>query len=54
MKNLSGKVTPDDLVSLFGRYEGPGGSKIVYRLMSGRMKGQAFVEFKGKSRQTKV
>ncbi|KAK2161856.1 hypothetical protein LSH36_108g01114 [Paralvinella palmiformis] len=42
LKNLSSKVTESDLVSLFHRYQKPN-TPVKYRLMSGRMKGQAFV-----------
>lgn len=47
LKNLSSSVTEADLISLFGRYEQLNGDKIVYRLLSGRMHGQAFVTFTG-------
>ncbi|XP_064636767.1 RNA-binding protein 41-like [Lineus longissimus] len=43
LKNLASGVTEFDLVSLFGRFQSQDGPKIVYRLMAGRMKGQAFV-----------
>ncbi|CAH1779301.1 unnamed protein product [Owenia fusiformis] len=45
VKNLSAKVTHEDLVSLFIRYQQEGQPKIGFKLMSGRMKGQAFVTF---------
>ncbi|XP_046563843.1 RNA-binding protein 41-like [Haliotis rubra] len=44
LKNLSSLVSERDLVSLFGRFEDDK-VKVVYRLMSGRMRGQAFVTF---------
>ncbi len=50
MKNLSNRVTEADLVSLFGRFQKDDGVKIIYRLMSGRMRGQAFVTFQGEHR----
>lgn len=54
LKNLHHKVTEDDLLAVFGccveQEEGSGGgdgcqtwSRV--RVMSGRMKGQAFIEF---------
>ncbi|KAK3755860.1 hypothetical protein QZH41_014318 [Actinostola sp. cb2023] len=47
LKNLNPKVTEEDLVSLFARFQREEGPKIVFRLMKGRMKGQAFVTFEG-------
>lgn len=46
LKNLSNKVTEEDLVSLFIRFEDEKGPKLIFRLMTGRMKGQAFITFK--------
>ncbi|KAL3879001.1 hypothetical protein ACJMK2_031323 [Sinanodonta woodiana] len=45
LKNLAPKVTEEDLVSLFIRFQKESGPKIVFRLLTGRMKGQAFVTF---------
>ncbi|XP_065345806.1 RNA-binding protein 41-like isoform X2 [Cloeon dipterum] len=45
LKNLSGLVLEKDLAELFGNFEQEGSQAIVYRLMGGRMKGQAFVKF---------
>ncbi|KAJ8297547.1 hypothetical protein KUTeg_024078, partial [Tegillarca granosa] len=45
LKNLSSKVTEEDLVSLFIRFEDKSGPKLIFRLMTGRMKGQAFITF---------
>ncbi|XP_071445552.1 RNA-binding protein 41-like isoform X2 [Hetaerina americana] len=45
IKNISPAVKEDDLVRLFGHFETPGENKIAYRLMTGRMKGQAFITF---------
>ncbi|KAF4530165.1 hypothetical protein B566_EDAN001422 [Ephemera danica] len=47
IKNLSGSMTETDLVSLFGNFEDPDPAipRLVYRLMSGKMKGQAFITF---------
>ena len=49
VKNLSPRVTEADLVALFVRYQRPEGPKIIFKLMTGRMKGQAFVTFPGGS-----
>lgn len=48
LKNLSAKAKEEDLVALFNRFQREDGPKIVFRLMTGRMKGQAFVTFEGK------
>ncbi|KAK7870054.1 hypothetical protein R5R35_012008 [Gryllus longicercus] len=45
VKNLAGSVINDDLVSLFGHFESDSGTRIMYRLLTGRMRGQAFVTF---------
>ncbi|XP_045107991.1 RNA-binding protein 41-like [Portunus trituberculatus] len=45
IKNLSPSITPKDLASLMGHFESTHGQKILYRLLGGRMKGQAFVTF---------
>lgn len=45
IKNLSNKVTEDDLVALFIRFQSDNEEKLHFRLLSGRMKGQAFVTF---------
>ncbi|XP_025087335.1 RNA-binding protein 41-like isoform X3 [Pomacea canaliculata] len=45
VKNLCSRTCEADLVSLFGRYQKPDGPPIVYRLMTGRMRGQAFITF---------
>ncbi|CAB4040409.1 RNA-binding 41-like, partial [Paramuricea clavata] len=47
IKNLSKKVSEADLQALFNRYEDQD-NQIHIRLMSGRMKGQAFVTFADK------
>ena len=47
IKNLSTKVTEQDLRTIFMRYEVQEGPSIDYRLLTGRMKGQAFVTFPG-------
>ncbi|XP_068701957.1 RNA-binding protein 41-like isoform X1 [Montipora foliosa] len=43
IKNLHHKTTEADLVSLFIRFQGKSGSRIIFRLMKGKMNGQAFV-----------
>ena len=48
LKNLSAKVKREDLVALFNRYHTNSSEKIDYKLMTGRMKGQAFVTFQSK------
>ncbi|CAL1526803.1 unnamed protein product [Lymnaea stagnalis] len=45
VKNLHNKVTERDLVSLFGSFQSVHKSKLVFKLLSGRMKGQAFITF---------
>ena len=48
VKNLSHKVSPHDLASLFGHFEPKVGPKILYRILNGRMRGQAFITFQDK------
>ncbi|XP_047736247.1 RNA-binding protein 41-like [Hyalella azteca] len=43
LKNLHKKVTPQDLASLFGNFDN-GSVRSTYRLMKGRMRGQAFIK----------
>ncbi|XP_061660324.1 RNA-binding protein 41 [Syngnathoides biaculeatus] len=44
VKNLSPQASVAQLVALFSRFEGTGGRPpLLYRLLTGRMKGQAFV-----------
>ena len=47
IKNLSPRVGEGDLSSLFSRFQKLSEPEIVYKLMTGRMKGQAFVTFPG-------
>ena len=49
LKNLHPKVTEDDLHAIFGHHQSQTGEKLKIRLLTGRMKGQAFVEFPSKS-----
>ena len=45
MKNLHHKVTEKDLIAIFGQFQGNGEDPVLIRLMKGKMKGQAFIEF---------
>ncbi|XP_077402260.1 RNA-binding protein 41 isoform X2 [Vanacampus margaritifer] len=48
VKNLSPQASIAQLVALFSRFEGAGGGPpLLYRLLTGRMKGQAFVTLPG-------
>ncbi|XP_055958914.1 RNA-binding protein 41 isoform X2 [Patella vulgata] len=49
LKNLHSNVTQQDLIALFGRFEQKDEPSIVYKLMSGRMRGQAFITFSDKT-----
>jgi len=48
LKNLHHKVTEEDLMAVFGYYQTQSGGKLTFRLLTGKMKGQAFVEFPSK------
>lgn len=48
LKNLSPRVTERDLVSLFARFQEKKGPPIQFRMMTGRMRGQAFITFPSK------
>ncbi|XP_026229105.1 RNA-binding protein 41 [Anabas testudineus] len=43
VKNLSAQASVAQLVALFSRFEPENGPPVVYRLLTGRMKGQAFI-----------
>ncbi|GAA6233530.1 RNA-binding protein 41 [Lates japonicus] len=43
VKNLSAQASVAQLVALFSRFEPENGPRVVYRLLTGRMKGQAFI-----------
>ncbi|KAM6984611.1 RNA-binding protein 41 [Aplochiton taeniatus] len=43
VKNLSAHALVAQLVALFSRFEGEAGPPVVYRLLTGRLKGQAFI-----------
>ncbi|XP_053436387.1 RNA-binding protein 41 isoform X2 [Nycticebus coucang] len=45
LKNLSPRVTERDLVSLFARFQEKKGPPIQFQMMTGRMRGQAFITF---------
>ncbi|XP_032997917.1 RNA-binding protein 41 [Lacerta agilis] len=45
LKNLSRRVNMKELLSLFARFQEEGGPQIQFRLLSGRMRGQAFLTF---------
>ncbi|XP_007530687.1 RNA-binding protein 41 isoform X2 [Erinaceus europaeus] len=48
LKNLSPRVTEKDLISLFARFQEKKGPLIQFRMMTGRMRGQAFITFPNK------
>ncbi|XP_058514672.1 RNA-binding protein 41 isoform X2 [Ochotona princeps] len=48
LKNLSPQVTEADLISLFARFQEKKGPPIQFRMMTGRMRGQAFITFPNK------
>ncbi|XP_006889960.1 PREDICTED: RNA-binding protein 41-like [Elephantulus edwardii] len=48
LKNLSPRVTERDLISLFARFQEKKGPLIQFRIMTGRMRGQAFISFPNK------
>lgn len=45
LKNLHHKISEEDLMAVFGHYQTQCNGKLTFRLLTGRMKGQAFVEF---------
>ncbi|XP_042885935.1 RNA-binding protein 41-like [Penaeus japonicus] len=54
LKNLPHKITQKELASIFGHFELVKGPKIVYRILDGRMRGQAFVTFHDVATATKA
>ena len=48
LKNLHPKVTEEDLQAIFGHHQSQTSEKLKFRLLTGRMKGLAFVEFPSK------
>lgn len=45
IKNISNHVTESDLAAIFDQFQENCNEKIIFRLMSGKMRGQAFVTF---------
>ncbi|XP_061106501.1 RNA-binding protein 41 [Conger conger] len=45
VRNLSPRASLSQLVSLFSRFQPPPGPPLLYRLLTGRLKGQAFITF---------
>lgn len=45
LKNLSSKVHQQDLESLFNKFSPEGAGSLEYRVLTGRMRGQAFITF---------
>ncbi|XP_071362479.1 RNA-binding protein 41 isoform X2 [Trachinotus anak] len=43
VKNMSAQASVAQLVALFSRFEPENGPRVIYRLLTGRMKGQAFI-----------
>lgn len=43
VRNLSAQASVAQLVALFSRFEQENGSAVIYRLLTGRMRGQAFI-----------
>ncbi|KAH0505408.1 RNA-binding protein 41 [Microtus ochrogaster] len=48
LKNLSPRVKERDLISLFARFQEKKGPPIQFQIMTGRMRGQAFITFPNK------
>lgn len=49
LKNLHPKVTEEDLQAIFGHHQSQTSEKLKFRILTGKMKGQAFVEFPSKN-----
>lgn len=47
MKNLSPQASVAQLVALFSRFERMDRPPVLYRVLTGRMKGQAFITLAG-------
>jgi len=54
VKNLDKQVSVKDLVALFIRFQEEGKEKIAFKLMDGKMKGQAFITFHDEPTATKA
>ena len=50
VRNLAGQASVAQLVALFSRFQREGGPPVLYRLLTGRLKGQAFITLSGNSR----
>ncbi len=48
VKNLHRSVSEKDLIAVFGALKPFGAEVLCIRLLTGRLRGQAFVEFKSK------
>lgn len=49
LKNLHPRVTEEDLQAVFGHHQSQTSERLKFRLLTGKMKGQAFVEFPSKN-----
>lgn len=49
MKNLSRQASVAQLVALFSRFERENQPPVLYRLLTGRMRGQAFITLPGQN-----
>uniref|UniRef100_A0A0B6Z760 RRM domain-containing protein n=1 Tax=Arion vulgaris TaxID=1028688 RepID=A0A0B6Z760_9EUPU len=54
VKNLPTKTTEEGLVALFGSFQSEGKPQIVFKLLTGRMRGQAFITFPDETTATKA
>jgi hypothetical protein len=54
LKNLDKNVSVEDLVSIFIQFQEAGKDKIGFKLMNGKMKGQAFITFADEQTATKA
>ncbi|XP_028671824.1 RNA-binding protein 41 [Erpetoichthys calabaricus] len=54
LKNLSPRATLSHLISLFSIYQSPASTPLLYRLLTGRLKGQAFITFPDLETATKA
>eukprot|EP00026_Physarum_polycephalum_P008359 Phypoly_transcript_08441.p1 GENE.Phypoly_transcript_08441~~Phypoly_transcript_08441.p1 ORF type:complete len:441 (+),score=97.10 Phypoly_transcript_08441:124-1446(+) len=54
VKNLDHNITAQDLVSIFIRFQEEGKDKINFKIMDGKMKGQAFITFHDEQTATKA
>lgn len=54
VKNLDNNITAQDLVSIFIRFQEEGKEKINFKILDGKMKGQAFITFHDEPTATKA